>query len=158
MSVGFQETMRGTLLDAGGEERPVEFKVAATRVAPGDYTLRGVVHVPPWAPEAPASGTLSVDLLARSLSYRLNFPGKDGRPLELVGHKTWSPTSPLRSLTHMVASLRRVDGTLHLDGEMAFPLRFLPGFLLSWLTPASRRHRVLDVRRRALERHHLFGV
>ena len=158
MVIGFQETMRGAVLDRGGEERPVDFEVATTQVGRGSFTLKGVVHAPPWAPASPATGTLEMDLWARTLSYRLRFPGKDGRACDLSGLKRWTPRAPVHSLTCMPVTLRRQDGSLELAGEMRFSLLDLPAFLLSWLPVRSARRARLDVVRRALERRLLAGT
>jgi hypothetical protein len=155
MPIGFVETMRGTLRDASGVERPVDFHVRAAGGAGGRFELSGVVHAAPWADETVAHGALVVSLMPASIAYDVRFRSSDGRALRLHGAKSPSLLAPVKSMTALRVTLSD-DANLPLaEGTMRFDLMDLPGFLASWLPWPSKARRRLDARRVAVARREL---
>ncbi len=139
MKISFVETMRGTLKDADGVDHPVEFRVNASGGG-GDFTLRGLITLPPWVEGAEASGTLTMSIAPPRLAYRLTF----GDALTLAADKHPTPRSPLRSMTYMETIVRDKTQKTIAEGPMRFDLRELPQFLASWLPFGRRQQRALD--------------
>lgn len=147
MRLSFVETMQGALRDAGGAEHPVAFEVSARGEGRGFFRLAGVVRAAPWAAEAPAEGSLEMGL--RFLRYRVRFPAAGGT-WELRGEKTPSPRAPVRSMTLLPVVLRDAGGAEVAWGTLAFDLKDLPRFLLSWLPFLPSAALRLEARREAL--------
>lgn len=138
MGLSFFEAMRGSITDADGVERRVEFEVKAEAsqlrrfARTGLLRLDGVVHAPPWVDEAPVSGSLELrPVVGRRLIYAFDFADEQGRRYAFWGRKTPSPLRPLHSMTWLEAELRR-DGELLGSGVLTFDLAELPAFLASW--------------------------
>jgi hypothetical protein len=154
MDIEFVETMRGWLKTAsGGAEHPISFEVHA-QGSNGRFQLRGLISAPPLALESVASGTLTMRPLPliRSIAYHLQFPGQDGQRYTLEAEKRPTPLAPIRSMTEMPATVRDPSGAIVAEGMMFFDLRDLPSFAASWLPIRRTAQRLLDTRRRALER------
>jgi hypothetical protein len=155
MPIAFVETMRGTLRDERGAERPVDFHVRASGGAGGHFALSGVVHAAPWVDETVATGTLVISVLPASIAYDVQFRAKDGRALRLHGAKKPSLLAPVRSMTVLDVTLSAGEGLALAQGTMRFDLMDLPGFLASWLPMQTKPHRQLDARRVAVARREL---
>ena len=101
MKIGFVETMRGTLTHRDGTRTPIEFEVHAHAarlrrfLSDGKTELTGILRADPFAREAPARGTLVVDL-PRSMTYAIDFEAGGAR-FHLSGLKTISVLRPVRS-------------------------------------------------------------
>lgn len=156
MRVSFVETMRGTLIDARGSH-PAEFRVKAEAgglrqmLRDGVLRLAGVVHMPPFATNAPATGSMRVDAAARHLHYDLTFDG-----LRLAGHKTVRLRAVLATMTLLPVTLFDGAGQELAHGDLRFPLATLRPFLLSFFG-VGRPQQHLDAERRGLERRRLDG-
>ncbi len=156
MNVGFVETMRGTLRATDGTESKIEFEVHAHAdhlrkfLKDGQTKLRGVLRAAPYAVEVPATGELTIDI-PRSLDYRVHFEN-DGKRYVLVGKKTPSLFSPVKSMTEMEVVLQGDGGKELARGQMVFDVREFGPFLASWLPFNAKPRVALDVRRRLLER------
>lgn len=154
MRVSFVETMRGTLRDADGGSHPAEIELrtdAAWRafLRDGRTEATGLVRAGPWAAEAPLRGTLTIDPRTPRLAYHLEFESGGARYV-LAGEKHPDWRRPLETMTRLPVTLRS-DQRVVAEGELRFDLRELPAFLVSWL-PLGRAQRLLDVRRRIVER------
>lgn len=137
MQLSFEETMRGTLRDATGQDHPAAFEVSARGEGKGFFRLEGLVRAAPWAGEAKATGSLHISPRLEFLRYRVRFAGAGGE-WELRGEKTPSVWSPLRSMTELPTTLVDPSGAEVAHGTLAFALRDLPQFLSSW-RPLRRR-------------------
>lgn len=163
MNVSFVETMRGRVRDGAGEEHPLEFEVKAEAAGLGAWLrdgrtyASGLVRAPPWAVEAPIEGTLTIAPAAGSIAYSLAFRSEAGESLRLEGAKRVRWTDPLRTMTVLPVTLRAPDGRLLAAGVLHFALRDLVPFAASWLPGRRRAQRLLDVKRRAVERRLLAG-
>ena len=160
MPLSFVETMRGWMsageLGRQGDELPISFELIALHVGGGRFEVRGLMSAPPLIDETPARGTLALGL--GSIAYQLELVARDQRSLRLsaVKRPTWH--SPLRSMTRMPATIRDADGRLVASGEMRFLLGDLASFAASWLPGIDHDHRLLDSRRRRLDRRALAAV
>lgn len=152
MKISFVETMRGTLRDLQGTDQPISFDVGASALGGGRFELKGLVSAPPWAPQAPAEGTLVMSLFEPAMTYQLRFTATDGALLTLDAQKHPTPLAPVRSMTEMETTLRDAGGQLLANGRMFFDLADLVPFLRSWLPLSRSQRRNLDVRRRAVAR------
>lgn len=155
MPIAFVETMRGTVRDAKGVERAVDFHVRAAGGSAGHFELSGVVHAAPWVDETVASGTLDLSVLPPSIAYDVRFRGADGRPLRLHGAKRPSLVRPVASMTVLDITLSDDAGLALAQGTLRFDLMDLPGFLASWLPVPTKPHRQLEARRVAVARKEL---
>lgn len=155
MKIAFVETMRGTVRDEAGVERPVDFHVRATGGAGGRFELSGVVHAAPWVDETVATGTLELSVLPASIAYDVRFQTREGRALRLHGAKKPSLLAPVRSMTFLPVTLSDDAGLPLAEGTMWFDLLDLPAFLASWLPLPTKPHRQLDARRVAVARKEL---
>jgi hypothetical protein len=155
MNVGFVETMRGSITTRDGAQARIEFEVSAHAphlrqfLKDGKTAITGILRAEGIAREAPARGTLVIDL-PRALTYAVDFEANGSR-YHLAGKKTPSVLSPFKSMSEMEVVLTK-DGAEVGRGQMVFDLRELPGFLASWLPFHARPRLSLDVRRRLLER------
>ncbi|MEW6432799.1 MAG: hypothetical protein AB1730_14945 [Myxococcota bacterium] len=155
MPIAFVETMRGTVRDASGVERPVDFHVRAAGGAGGRFELSGVVHAAPWVDEAVATGTLALSALPASIAYDVRFRAADGRTLRLHGAKKPSLFRPVTSMTVLPVTLSDEAGLAQGEGTLRFDLMDLPRFLASWLPVPTKAHRQLAARRAAVARKEL---
>lgn len=155
MPIAFVETMRGTVRDAQGVERPVDFHVRAAGGAGGHFELSGVVHAAPWVDETVATGTLVISAVPPSIAYDVRFRAADGRTLRLHGAKKPSLFRPVTSMTVLGVTLSDDKGLALGDGTLRFDLMDLPGFLASWLPVPTKPHRQLEARRVAVARREL---
>jgi hypothetical protein len=154
MALSFVETMRGWLRGKDGKEFPVSFELVATGVRRGHFEVRGLLAAPPLAAESPARGTLEMGI--GSIAYHLEFTS-GGQHLRLDATKHPTLLAPLRSMTRMIATITDESGNAIASGEMRFELTDLPVFLASWLPVSRKGRRVLDTRRRSVERQLLSG-
>lgn len=152
MPIAFVETMRGTLTDAQGARRDVDFHVRAAGGVAGHFELSGVVHATPWVDETVASGTLVISALPPSIAYDVRFRAADGRTLRLHGAKHPSLLRPVTSMTVLDVTLSDDAGLALAQGTLRFDLMELPGFLASWLPVPTKPHRQLEARRVAVAR------
>ncbi|MCP9971892.1 hypothetical protein LUX57_48100 [Actinomadura madurae] len=112
--------MEGVLRVAGEDtERPMRLELVATLpevLRPwGDVEgeLTGRVHIPGWADDRAAVGTLRVaPIAARRIRYTLEFTADDGRRMRLDGWKTVSARRPVRSMTVLPLTVTGADGTV----------------------------------------------
>lgn len=137
----FDEVMSGTVR-IGGEERPMRLELHVDLPEPlrpwGDTegVLTGRVHVPGWADDPHAAGTLRVaPIAARRIRYRLEFRARDGRALLLDGWKSVRYRRPLHSMTRLPATVTDAGGAVVAEARLRFDarrdlLRFLAGFRL----------------------------
>jgi hypothetical protein len=135
----FSEVMEGTVR-LGGRERPMrlELDVDLPEVfrpwGDTEGSLRGHVRVPGWADDPAARGTLRVaPLAARRIRYRLDFTTPDGQAMHLDGWKSINLHHPLRSMTHLPATIRDEKGEAVGEARLRFDVRrdlaaFLTGF------------------------------
>ncbi|MEV6598797.1 hypothetical protein AB0M36_18335 [Actinoplanes sp. NPDC051346] len=148
MITTLSETMTGTVRLTG---RPDELPIRLTlRVsAPGAVhpfaDLRaeaaGSVHVPGFADDAAASGTMDIaPLRAGWIGYRLGFTALDGRRLWLDGGKSVTVRRPLHSMTRLRARVLDAAGAVVGEARLVFDLRseLLP-FLLRMRMHRTRR-------------------
>jgi hypothetical protein len=135
----FHEVMAGTVrLD--GHERPMRLELGVDLPEVfrpwGDTsgTLCGRIEVPGWADDRCARGTLRVaPIAARRIRYRLDFTAGDGRPLHLDGWKSISYRRPLRSMTHLPATITDDAGAVVGEARLRFDARHdLAGFLMGF--------------------------
>ncbi len=152
MQLSFVETMGGTVRDGQGVQRALSFEVSARGGAGGRFALRGLASAPPWAGRVPAHGTLTIDPLARTVTYALRLDAPGGEALTLDAQKRFSLRAPLRSMTQMPVTLRDASGAVLAEGALSFSLHTLPRFLASWVSPSRAQQHELDVRRRAIAR------
>ena len=117
MGFQFSETMAGTVEwdREPGVPHPFSFEItaqaASTRahLKDGKTEVHGVIHAPPLAAAAEATGSLTIRPLGqRIIRYELAFAGDDGRPYELVGQKDIRWTDPVRTFTYLPAEI--IDG------------------------------------------------
>ena len=137
----FSEVMEGTVR-LGGKERPMRLELDADLPevlrpwGDAEGSLRGRVRVPGWADDPGACGTLRVaPIAARRIRYRLDFTTSDGRAMHLDGWKSVSLLRPLRSMTHLPATIRDDSGEIVGEARLRFEVRrdlaaFLTGFRL----------------------------
>jgi len=118
MGFRFAETMSGTVEgDAEpGRQHPFRFEVTAhaaslrDHLATGRATLEGVVHAPPLAAAAEATGTITIRPVGRRLiRYELAFQGDDGRRYQLVGQKDIRYRRLLATMTTLPAEILDED-------------------------------------------------
>jgi hypothetical protein len=106
--------------------------------------LRGRVHVPGWADDAAATGTLRVaPIAARRIRYRLEFTTAEGRAMHLDGWKSISYRRPLHSMTHLPATITDEEGEVVGEARLRFDVRHdLASFLTGFRLPArtGREH------------------
>ncbi|URN02787.1 hypothetical protein LUW74_05085 [Actinomadura madurae] len=153
-STVFREVMEGALRVAGEDaERPMRLELVATLpevLRPwGDVEgeLTGRVHVPGWADDRAAVGTLRVaPIAARRIRYTLEFTAHDGRRLRLDGWKTVSARRPVRSMTVLPLTVTGADGTVAGEARLRFDARrdlasFLRGFRFPGPDPMRSRWR-----------------
>jgi hypothetical protein len=163
MLVSFVETMRGSITDATGRPQPIEFEVKAEArslrgfLRTGVTKVSGLLNAGPWATQVPITGTLRMSVLDRRIEYRLET-GEGRSRLFLDGTKNVSPMTLLQSMTVMPVSLRDETGRTLGEGEMRFDMKDLAPFLASWLPLSRNAQRLLDVRRRQVERQALAGT
>jgi hypothetical protein len=114
MGFQFAETMAGTVAwdRAPGEPQPFSFEItaeaASTRahLKDGKASVRGVIHAPPLAEAAEATGTLTIRPLGqRIIRYELAFTGDDGRRYALIGQKDIRWRDPVRTFTYLPAEI-----------------------------------------------------
>lgn len=137
----FDEVMSGTVR-IGGEERPIRLELHVDLPellrlwGDTEGVLTGHVHVPGWADDPHAVGTLRVaPIAARRIRYRMEFRAEDGRTLLLDGWKSVRYRRPLHSMTHLPATVTDARGTVVAEARLRFDarrdlLRFLAGFRL----------------------------
>ena len=119
MGFEFAETMSGTVewLAEPGKRHPFKFEITAhaqstrAHLSNGVAQIRGVVHAPPHAESADASGTITIRPIGkRMIRYELSFLGDDGKRYEMVGQKDISWLRPVQTLTTLPAEIRDEDG------------------------------------------------
>ena len=77
-------------------------------------------------------------LVAHRIHYRLAFTGADGRPLRLDGWKSIDLRHPVRTMTHLPATITDTAGTVVGEARLRFDLRRdLLSFLLGFRFPAG---------------------
>lgn len=161
MIVSFVETMQGTVSDASGRAHAIDFDLKAEAASlrgflkDGVTKVSGLLHAEPWATEVPLTGTLRISASERCIEYRLETTDHQ---LFLDGRKDVNPLTLVRSMTLMPVSLRDASGKTLATGEMRFDLKDLTPFLASWLPLKKQAQRLLDVRRRQVERRALAGA
>jgi hypothetical protein len=141
--------MAGTVR-LGGESRPMRLELSADLPevlrpwGDAEGTLRGRVHVPGWADDAAATGTLRVaPVAARRIRYRLAFTTAAGRSVRLDGWKSISYRHPVRSMTYLPATLTDEEGEVVGEAVLRFDVRrdlgrFLTGLRLPPRPPPAR--------------------
>ncbi len=141
----FHEVMEGTFRAPGGGARPIRLDLGAD--LPGllgprsdlEGPLTGRVRIADLADDTGAAGTLRVaPLVAHRIHYRLAFTGADGRPLRLDGWKSIDLRHPVRTMTHLPATITDTAGTVVGEARLRFDLRRdLLSFLLGFRFPAG---------------------
>jgi hypothetical protein len=110
----FAEQMTGTIEwdDKPGVTYPFRFEVRAHARSLRDHAmtgradLEGIVHAPPFATAADASGSIMIRPIgARVIKYELAFRSDDGQRYELRGQKDISWRHPLRTFTELPAEV-----------------------------------------------------
>jgi len=127
----FKETMEGTIRIAGeDEDRPIRLDLTVRLPellrprSDVEGPMSGRVHVPGWADDTGASGTLHVaPLTARRIRYRLAFTAADGRCLRFDGWKSVDLRHPLRTMTTLPATITDEDGVVVGEARLRFWIR-----------------------------------
>ena len=147
MALTFDETMRGTMLDAQGAPHLLEFTVAVEAhdarrfLRRGDARLSGVVTVRPWAEDAVLDGRFR--LSPSGMDYAFEFEGSDGAAWSFVGRKNLDWARPFSTATTLYSELKRGEDSIA-TGTVYFDLNDAAALAASWRTGSSVRSVDLD--------------
>lgn len=130
MTLGFAETMSGSLRDANGGDHQTSFTVRARGEGSGYFRLEGTAFAADLLEPTPCEGALTIGV--GFIRYRVRIPGPGGDWM-LLGQKSPSPRAAVRSMTVLPIVLHDPAGVERARGELRFALRDVPAFALSWL-------------------------
>ncbi len=139
LSLSFSETMSGTS-EVLGEKEPFSFSIRARSkgtlrdlARTKELAIEGVVSGPRFGEARPLSGTLVVDLFPGGrLAYAFDFVSKDGEPLHVRGQKRVRLLALRRTMTSLPGVITDAAGNEVALADVAFDMRDLPSFLLSY--------------------------
>lgn len=130
MTLGFAETMAGTLTDGAGGAHQTAFTVRATGEGGGYFRLAGTAFSAGLLESTACEGALTLGV--GFIRYRVRIPGPGGDWM-LLGQKSPSPRAAVRSMTVLPIVLHDPAGAERARGNLRFALRDVPAFALSWL-------------------------